>query len=212
MGLDLAYIEGQTPLDEDEKEGLLIETIATRGELDEFEQQNIEQAIAWSMSRSFKPETVFTEDFIKVVHKRMYGNVWSWAGEYRHTNKNIGVDKWQIPTALRYLLDDVKYWYNNKTYLPDELAIRFKHRLVSIHCFPNGNGRHSRLMADIVIEKIFNLPYFTWGAANLDTGKVGLEKSAQSLSGAGYQRTTYLQAIKKADKGDMQPLIEFARA
>jgi Fic-DOC domain mobile mystery protein B len=198
MGLDLDYIDGQTPLDEDEKEGLLIPTIATRGELDEFEQQNIEQAVQWSLGRSLKAENVFTEEFIRALHKRMYGNVWAWAGEFRKTNKNIGVDKWEIPTALRQLLDDVKYWYENKTYNPDELTIRFKHRLVSIHCFANGNGRHSRLMADIVIEKIFKEPVYSWGAGDL------VKK--------GDPRTTYLSAIKAADNGDIQPLIKFARA
>ena len=198
MGLALEYIDGQTPLDEDEKEGLLIPTIATRGELDEFEQQNIEQAVQWSLGRSFKADAVFTEDFIRALHKRMYGNVWAWAGEFRKTNKNIGVDKWQIPTELRTLLEDVKYWYENKTYNPDELTIRFKHRLVSIHCFANGNGRHSRLMADIVIEKIFKEPIYSWGAGNL------VKK--------GDPRTAYLNAIKAADKGDIKPLIIFARA
>ena len=198
MGLDLDYIDGQTPLDEDEKEGLLIKTIATRGELDEFEQQNIEQAVLWTLSRSFKADAVFTEDFLRALHKRMYSNVWAWAGDFRKTNKNIGVDKWQIPTELRYLLDDVKFWYANNTYSPDELTIRFKHRLVSIHCFPNGNGRHSRLMADIVIEKIFKQPVYTWGAANLVK--------------QGDTRIAYLNAIKAADKGDIQHLINFARA
>jgi Fic-DOC domain mobile mystery protein B len=198
MGLDLDYIDGQTPLDEDEKEGLLIKTIATRGELDEFEQQNIEQAVLWTLSRSFKADAVFTEDFLRALHKRMYSNVWTWAGEFRKTNKNIGVDKWQIPTDLRNLLDDTKFWYAHNTYSPDELTIRFKHRLVSIHCFPNGNGRHSRLMADIVIEKIFKRPVYTWGAANLVK--------------QGDTRMAYLNAIKAADKGDIQPLIKFARA
>src|ERR1700750_2035637 len=108
MGLDLEYGEGQTPLDDDEKEGLLIPTIATRGELDEFEQQNIEQAILWTLKRTFKPQAILKEEFIKNVHKRMYGDVWAWAGEFRKTNKNIGVDKWQIPTDLRNLLDDAK--------------------------------------------------------------------------------------------------------
>lgn len=197
MSLDLDYIDGQTPLDEDEKEALLIPTIATRGELDEFEQQNIEQAVQWSMARSLKAEAVFTEDFVRALHRRMYSNIWAWAGEFRKTNKNIGVDKWQIPTELRYLLDDAKFWYANNTYSPDEICIRLKHRLVSIHCFPNGNGRHSRLMADIVIEKIFKLPHYTWGAA--------------SLVKQGDARTVYLTAIKAADKGDIQPLINFAR-
>jgi Fic-DOC domain mobile mystery protein B len=196
MGLALACIDGQTPLDEEEKDGLLIPAIATRGELDEFEQQNIEQAIQWTLGRSFKPDIVFTEPFIRMVHKRMYGDVWSWAGDFRKTNKNIGIDKWQIPTELRYLLDDTRYWYENNVYAPDEMAVRFKHRIVSIHCFPNGNGRHSRLMADIIIEKIYKQPVFSWGAAK--------------LSGEGDARAAYLKAIKAADQGNCSLLQAFA--
>lgn len=94
MGLDLEYIDGQTPLTEEEKEGLLIPTIATRGELDEFEQHNIEQAVQWTLGRSFKPDTVFTEDFVGMLHKRMYAIVWEWVGEFRKTDKSIGIDKW----------------------------------------------------------------------------------------------------------------------
>jgi len=198
MGLDADYTDGQTPLDEEEKVGLLIPAVATRGELDEFEQQNIEQAMQWILGRSFKPETVFTESFICMVHKRMYADVWEWAGEFRKTNKNIGVDKWQIPTDLRYLLDDTRYWHENKTYPPDEIAVRFKHRIVSIHCFPNGNGRHSRLMADIIIEKVYKQPVFTWGAAN--------------VSSEGDARAEYLQALKAADRGDYRLLLAFARS
>jgi Fic-DOC domain mobile mystery protein B len=198
MGLDLDYIDGQTPLDEEEKDGLLIPTIATRGELDEFEQQNIEQAVQWTLGRSLKPDVIFTEDFIRTVHKRMYADVWAWAGKFRKSNKNIGVDKWQIPSDLKYLLDDAKYWHENNTYPPDEIAVRFKHRIVSIHCFPNGNGRHSRLMADIIIEKIFKQPVFSWGAAN--------------LSSEGDIRTAYLKAVKTADKGDYSLLLAFARS
>lgn len=198
MGLNLEYQEGQTPLDDDEKEGLRIETIATREELDEFEQQNIEQAVEWTMKRSLKSEVILTEDFVQKLHKRMYGNVWAWAGEFRKTNKNIGIDKWHIPTELRYLLDDTKYWIENKTYPPDEIAIRFKHRIVATHCFPNGNGRHSRLMADIIVEKVFKQPVFSWGATNLVKG--------------GDARAAYLAAIKIADAGNIEPLIKFARS
>jgi len=198
MGLDIEYAAGQTPLDEDEKEGLLIPTIATRSELDEFEQQNIEKAVQWTLQRKFKPETILSEAFIKEVHKRMYAGVWKWAGQFRKTNKNLGVDKLQIGIELRNLLDDVKFWISNKTFEPDEIAVRFKHRIVSIHCFANGNGRHSRLMADIIIEHIFKLPVFTWGAANLVK--------------QGDTRTAYLNAIRAADAGDIQPLINFARA
>lgn len=198
MGLALDYIDGQTPLDEEDKDGLLIPTIATHGELDEFEQQNIEQAVHWTLGRSFKPDTVFTEEFIRMVHKRMFADVWEWAGEFRKTNKNIGIDKWQIPTALRYLLDDIRYWHENNTYPPDEIAVRFKHRIVSIRYFSNGNGRHSRLMADIIIEKIYKQPVFSWGAAN--------------LSSEGNARTAYLKAVKAADQGDYSLLLAFARS
>jgi Fic-DOC domain mobile mystery protein B len=198
MGLDFDDIEGQTPLDEDEKEGLRIPTIATRGELDEFEQQNIEQAIQWTLGRSFRPEMVFTEDFVRKLHKRMFSDVWAWAGTFRSTNKNIGVDKWQIATALKSLLDDLRYWHEHDTYPPDEIALRFKHRLVSIHCFANGNGRHSRLMADIIIEKIYQRPVFTWGVA--------------SVSGEGDVRTSYLRALKAADNGNYSLLLAFARS
>jgi Fic-DOC domain mobile mystery protein B len=120
--------------------------------------KNIEQAVLWSLGRSFKVEAVFTESFVNALHKGMYGNVWAWAGTYRKTNKNIGVDKWLIPTELRYLLDDAKFWCANHAYSPDETTIRFKHRLVSIHCFPNGNGRHSRLMADMVADNLLDSP------------------------------------------------------
>lgn len=101
MGLDLDYIDGQTPIDEVEKEGLLIETITTKGELDEFEQQNIEEALQWVFGKKFKAKDVFTDKFICNLHKRMYGHVWAWAGNFRKTNKNIGIDKFQIPMSLK---------------------------------------------------------------------------------------------------------------
>jgi Fic-DOC domain mobile mystery protein B len=133
-----------------------------------------------------------------MVHKRMYADVWAWAGEFRKTNKNMGIDNWQIPTELRCLLGDICYWHANNTYPPDEIAVRFKHRIVSIHCFPNGNGRHSRLMADIIIEKIYKQPVFSWGAANLF--------SEDDI------RAAYLKAVKAADQGDYNLLLVFARS
>ncbi|TJY37719.1 mobile mystery protein B [Pontimicrobium aquaticum] len=198
MGLNLDYIDGQTPIDEDEKEGLLIETVSTKGELDEFEQLYIEEALQWIFGKKFKPEQVFSEKFICDLHRRMYGNVWAWAGTFRKTNKNIGVDFHRIPMELKVLCEDALYWIENKTYSEDEIAIRFKHRLVSIHCFPNGNGRHSRLMADIIIEKLFGKSPFSWGASN--------------LSKEGVARAAYLKAVKKADLNDYKLLLEFARS
>ncbi len=198
MGLILDYEDGKTPLEEDEKERLLIKTISTRKELDEFEQQNIEQAILWTLKRTFKIQTLFEETFIKELHKKMYGNVWAWAGDFRKTNKNIGVDKFEINVELKKLLDDVRYWVQNNSFSTDETAIRFKHRLVSIHCFANGHGGHSRLMADVIIDQIYKQPVFSWGAAL---------PSYQSDS-----RKIYLQALKAADKGNYELLIRFARS
>lgn len=198
MGLELDYIEGQTPIDEEEKEGLLIETITTKQELDEFEQLNIEEAMQWVLARNFKVNAVFTEKFICELHSRMYGNVWSWAGKFRKTNKNIGVEHFRIPLALKVLCDDALYWVEHDTYPPDEIAIRFKHRIVSIHCFPNGNGRHSRLMGDIIVAKLFRQPLFSWGSGN--------------LSKTSDARAAYLQAVKLADQDNYTELLDFARS
>lgn len=197
MGLNIANTDGQTPLDEEEKEGLLINSISTRAELDEFEQKNIEDVIQWSLTRKFKAAQILSESFIKDLHKRMYGSVWKWAGQYRKTNKNIGVDKLEISTTLRSLIDNAKYWLENSVYEPDEFAIRFKHRLVSIHCFPNGNGRHSRMIADIIIEKIYKQPVFSWGES--------------CFSEETDIRDKYLKALRKADKGNFDLLLKFAR-
>jgi Fic-DOC domain mobile mystery protein B len=199
MGLnEIQYEEGQTPLDPDEKDGLLIPTITIRAELDEVEQRNIEDAIRWTIERRkrFTAKEILTEQFVNELHKRMFGEVWQWAGSFRNTNKNIGVDKYQIPSDLRMLLDDCRYWIENKTFSEDEIAVRFKHRIVSIHCFANGNGRHSRLMADVIIEKIFGKPVFTWGSQNL------IQSSAF--------RTSYLSALRQADNGNIEPLVQFA--
>lgn len=198
MGLDLDYINGQTPLDEEEKEGLLIPTIATREELDEFEQQNVEEAIQWLIGKSFKPEKVLTEKFICDVHKRMFNQVWKWAGSFRQSQKNIGVDYWNVPMELNNLVEDAKVWLKNEVFPPDEMAVRFKHRIVSIHCFSNGNGRHSRLMADIIIEKLFGLNHFTWGDGD--------------LSNENDTRSEYLQALKEADRNSIDSLIKFAKS
>ncbi|WP_019670132.1 mobile mystery protein B [Eudoraea adriatica] len=197
MGLELKYGEGQTPLDEDEKKGLKIKTITTHGELDEFEQLNIEKAVEWTIHANLKANKILTEKFVKDLHKRMYGDVWKWAGEFRRSEKNIGISWPLIGIELKNLLDDTKYWIANKTYPPEEIAIRFKHRLVSIHCFPNGNGRHSRMMADIIIESIFDKEVFTWHRSNM----VKTDKT----------RKEYINALKEADNGNIEPLIEFAK-
>lgn len=197
MGLNFNYSEGQTPINEDEKNGLKIKSITTQNDLDEFEQLNIEKAVEWTINNKFKPEKILNEKFIKNLHKRMYSEVWKWAGEFRQSDKNIGINWTLIEIELKILLDDTKFWIANQTHSPDEIAIRFKHRLVAIHCFPNGNGRHSRLMADIIIENIFNKEVFSWHGSN--------------MVNANEIRRNYIDSLHQADKGNIQPLIKFAR-
>lgn len=200
MGLNLDYLQGQTPLEEEEKEGLKIATITTNAELDEFEQNNIEKAVQWTIGRKMPINKLLSETFIKSLHKRMDNEVWKWAGEFRKTEKNIGVESWMIPIQLRALIDDAKFWIENNSFSEDEIAIRFKHRIVSIHCFSNGNGRHSRLMGDLIAEKVFKRRIFTWG------------QSDSNLSNESDARKNYLIALKKADHGDYANLIAFARS
>jgi len=197
MGLEFDYKDGQTPLEEEEKDGLKIKSITTQGELDEFEQLNIEKAVEWTIHTNLKPKNILTEKFIKDLHKKMFGDVWKWAGEFRRTEKNIGIPWTKIGLELKNLLDDTKYWIENKTFSPEEIAIRFKHRIVSIHCFPNGNGRHSRMMADIIMESIFGNEIFSWHQSNVVI--------------ANKIRKEYINALKEADKGNVKPLIEFAK-
>ena len=197
MGLDLDYSEGQTPLDDDEKEGILIPSITTRGELDEFEQLDVEKAFEWLLTVKLNINKILTEKFVKDLHKKMFGDIWKWAGEFRKTNKNIGVDKFMIGIELKNLLDDCNYWIEKKVFSEDEIAVRLSHRMVSIHPFANGNGRHSRLMADVLVTKGFGNPYFTWGS-------VSFTKQSEA-------RTKYLAALRDADRNDYNSLIKFSR-
>jgi len=198
VGLELHYEKGQTPIDEEEKEDLLLPTISTRGELDEFEQANIEKAIEWSLKISTYRNEVLSIDFIKELHHRMFSDVWGWAGTFRSSNKNIGVDKLMIEQELMKLIEDCSYWVANKIYLEDEIAIRYKYRMVSIHPFPNGNGRHSRISGDILASKVFKRPVFSWGGHGIgQEGKI---------------RSRYLESLYSADQGNIRPLLEFARS
>lgn len=197
MGLGFKYQKGQTPLDENEIDGLLLKTITTMGELNEFEQLNIEKAVEWTIHNNFTRERILSEEFLKLLHKKMYGVVWRWAGQFRKSDKNIGICWTQIGIQLKILLDDTNFWIDNNTYTPTEVAIRFKHRIVSIHCFPNGNGRHSRMIADIIMESIFASDLFSWHQSNM-------VKEDNT-------RKKYINALKEADKGNIDPLIDFAK-
>ena len=194
--VDFDYPQGATPLDPNEIKGLIPTHITTRGELDRWEKDNINEALAWL--ESYKPKDILNEVFIKRLHKRMFGNVWKWAGTFRRSDKNIGVSWRMIPNDLKNLCDDVQYMIKDETMSEDEIAVRFHHRLVKIHLFPNGNGRHARLMADVLLENIFNRPSFTWGSSNFNN--------------SGDDRRRYIESLKAADNGDYEPLLGFVRS
>lgn len=191
------YPEGATPLDPDEMAGLRYAHVTTRGELDELEQANIDEGLQW-LKKQKRPE-VLTEGFVYSLHEKLFGKVWTWAGSFRKTEKNIGIDPVQISIQLRQLLDDARYWVDNGTYLPKELAARFHHKLVYIHPFPNGNGRHSRIMADAVLTKLMGQAAVDWaGGYQLET--------------MNERRDQYIDALRAADGHDFKALLEFVGA
>ena len=183
-----------TPLTAEEREGLIPSHVTLHRELNELEQQNILEADTWVFARRHNP---LRRAFLRSLHHRMFGKVWRWAGVYRSSNKNIGVDREQIQIRLDEALDNVRYWIEHKTFPPDEIAVRFHHELEFIHQFPNGNGRWSRLMADILAIRL-GQPRFSWGRS--------------SLRAADKTRQAYIEALKAADNHDFTALIAFARS
>ncbi len=190
-----AQPDDATPLDAEEREGLLQTWITTRADLNEAEQANIDEAVAWNGRR--RSPNILSEGFVFELHKRMFGDVWSWAGSTRKTNKNIGVDPQQIHVQLGGLLRDARYWIEHGSFSADEIAVRLHHGLVAIHPFPNGNGRHARLMADLLIAQLGGEP-FSWGGG--------------TLRDIGTLRAEYIAALRAADNHEFAPLLAFARS
>ncbi|MBI3631061.1 MAG: mobile mystery protein B [Candidatus Sungbacteria bacterium] len=186
--------EHATPLTTEERQGLIPSHVTLRSELNELEQQNILEAVTWAFSRKHDP---VKEAFGRGLHRRMFDKVWRWAGTYRTSNKNLGVEFWQVNPRLKEVMDNVAFWIEHKSYPPDEIAVRFHHALVFIHPFPNGNGRWSRLMADILILRLGG-QQFTWGRS--------------ALRDADETRKIYIAALKKADNHDYNDLLVFARS
>lgn len=186
--------DAATPLTPDERRQLIPTYITTRAQLNEAEQIGITGADSWAFTRK---RDVLGEKFLLDLHKRMFGKVWRWAGRLRTTERNIGIESCKIRTELRTLLDDERFWIDNSTYPPDEIAVRFHHRLVWIHPFPNGNGRHARMAADLLAVSL-GRPRFTWGSA--------------SLVKADETRARYIAALTAADNHDVAPLLAFARS
>lgn len=194
MALTIEYPPGATPLDPDEAEGLIPEHIHTHGELNEWEQENIVEGETWAFARRRK--NILTPEFVDELHKRMFGRTWRWAGEHRTTEKNIGMDPARIAVELKKLCEDVAAQIEHRAYPLDEIAVRFHHRLVSIHPYPNGNGRHARTMADLLLVGN-GAPRFSWGAGD--------------LVHEGEVRNRYTAALQAADRRNYEPLLQFVR-
>ena len=188
--------DANTPIEPAERDGLIPSYITLRRELNEAEQVNIDKGDRWALNPRARHD-LLSEEFLCELHRRMYGEVWRWAGQFRTTARNIGVDIWRIAPDLRLALDDVRYWIEHQSYPADEIAVRFHHRLVAIHPFPNGNGRWSRLAADLLALKL-GQQRFTWGRG--------------SITAASETRRAYVQALKAADAGDLTLLLAFARS
>jgi Fic-DOC domain mobile mystery protein B len=189
---------GQTPLTEEEKRQLR-PSLSTRTQLNTVERLNIHAARLWAMRRAvLRRDDLLTDAFARELHRRMFNQVWRWAGKYRTTDRNLGWEWPRIPEGMRTLLDDARYWHEHATYPVTEIAVRLHYRMVVIHPWPNGNGRHARLLADILVAAR-GAPPLTWGAQ--------LE-----LAQPGQARTRYIAALQSADQGDYAPLLAFARA
>jgi len=188
--------DGATPLDPDELEGLKFGHITTRGELDELEQANITEGLRWLQRR--RSGDILDDVFVRRLHRRLFGEVWEWAGTYRLREKNIGIDPVQISVQLRGLLGDARFWVENGTFGPLEAAARFHHRMVQIHPFPNGNGRHARIATDILLQDHYDHPPIEWAS--------GFDLQADSA-----RREAYIKALRAADVGDVDPILIFVR-
>lgn len=192
--IKLEYPEGATPLDPNELGGLKYRHITTQGELNELEQANIASGLRW-LAR-MRRKDILTDDFAIELHRRLFGDVWAWAGTFRKTGKNIGVDPVQIGVQLRGAMEDAQYWADHGTYQPVEAAARLHHRLVFVHPFSNGNGRHARIMADVVLEKVYDVEPIDWTAGS-------------DLQKTNDRRHAYIKALKAADNFDFAPLLAF---
>ena len=195
--MEFQYAPRATPLDPDEAAGLVATHITTQGDLNAWEQINIAQGDRWAARQ--KKRDLLDEGFIRELHRQMFDKTWRWAGTFRNSNKNIGVDWTQVAVRLRNLLDNSKYQIENHVYDADEMVVRFHHQLVWIHAFPNGNGRHARLMADLLALRL-GRPRLTWGGGEA------------SITTVGDLRKKYLAALRAADQGQLNDLIAFARS
>lgn len=189
--------DGATPLGPDEMRGLKFKHVTTRGELDELEQANMQEGLRWLFAR--KRGDVLDDAFLRTMHVRLFGDVWDWAGTFRQRELNIGIEPLQIAVQLRMLLDNARVWAEEEVFVPLEAAARFHHRLVEIHLFPNGNGRHARIVADLYLRDYFKHSGIIW------SGVKDLQVNSE-------RRDAYIASLRSADAGEFNLLLKFVCA
>jgi len=183
--------EGETPLDD--ISGLKIKNISTRAELDVVEADNILDAyLSYTMNVEQLEKVKFDTTFLQQLHIDMFGNVWSWAGDFRTTQTSIGIEAVNIRQALYRLMDDLKFWENEWDYR--DTATRLHYSLVKIHPFLNGNGRCGRLFTDLWL---------------LSQGKEMLEWGNGDINMENETRKEYILALQSVDNGDYEKLKQF---
>ena len=195
--MDFVYPRGATPLDPDEAAGLIPIHITTQGDLNAWEQLNIAQGDRWA-ARQNKRE-LLDEGFVRDLHRQMFNMTWQWAGTFRSSNKNIGVDWTQVSVKLRELLDNTRYQIDREVFDADEIAVRFHHQLVWVHAFPNGNGRHARVMSDLLAMRL-GRQRLSWGS------------DSSTVHSANQLREQYIAGLRAADQGQVEDLLAFARS
>jgi len=177
----------------------LIPSLTTRAELNAAERMNINAARLWAMRpRVLQRPDLLTDTFSRELHRNMFNHIWRWAGRYRTSERNLGWEVHRLSEGIRNAFGDTQCSMQHGTYPLTEVAVRLHHRLVAIHPWPNGNGRHARLMADLVVASRAGRE-LTWGASS-------------DLAFAGQARNRYIAAIQQADAGDMAALLAFAES
>jgi Fic-DOC domain mobile mystery protein B len=189
---------GASPISDEQAEGLKQTWVSTQEDLNAVEEKNFSRGRDWLFKSKREANDISRIEFLCTLHKKMLGEVYSWAGEIRRNQTNIGIESHQIRTSVENLRRDLLSWIDNQSHTEEEIAIKYHFRLVQIHPFLNGNGRLSRFLADFLNEKYFENEPFSWGRKNLIL--------------KGEARSSYLRALKDADQENLMPLIEFARS
>lgn len=192
-----SHPDGNTPIEDEQRAGLRLAYISTRGELDAAEQTNVAAGLDWALgARAMRYPDLLSASSMLRLHKRMFGEVYSWAGTFRRRETSIGVDPRHIPSLMRQLCLNARFWVERAEWSPAEIAVRIHHELARVHAFPNGNGRHARAMADILLMRHYKRDALAWGR--------------DVLTGLEADRGDYIQAMRAADAGDFAPIIDFA--